>query len=249
MLKRPVRLAPFLGTCILSAAITALSSAPASADPCQDGGDSVGCGIGTPGGGSGGGTEGDNGGGGGTVGNGPGMVPGTDGGGAGTPIGEPPPPQEVNTLALAERARSSAQLPTPALHTSPNDRTYVRLRTGLWVDGFVTVQTAPISAGGQTVVAVARPERVVWELGESQITCETAGRPNSTECSYTYRRSSASIPTGAHSITATVVWGVHWTCTGTCDATEGDLEDLEMVSLPEALVVGEVQTNTNRGRS
>lgn len=244
MLTPRIRLSPIVGICALSAAITTTMIGPAYADPCQVGGDSFGCGVGSPGGGSdGGGGSGNGGGGGGS--NEPGLVPGTGGGGAGTVIPDPGPPQQANTLVLAEEARTSANLPAPIVHTSPGGQTYVRLKTGLWVDNYIPITTEPITSGGQTVVATATPKRVVWNLVESQISCEGPGQAHSTECNYTYRRSSRSAPGGIYHISATIIWGVHWTCVGACQQFAGDLDDLEMPSPPHSLTVSEIQANSN----
>ncbi|MFI6517269.1 hypothetical protein ACIBF1_17065 [Spirillospora sp. NPDC050679] len=135
----------------------------------------------------------------------------------------------------------------PTVHTAPSGKTYVRIRTALWVDGFTTVATEPITVGAQTVQATATPKAVVWRLGETTLTCNEAGSKGSTSCGYTYQRSSAKQPGGAYRITATIVWSVNWTCTGAeCDAAGGALSDLEMTSVPTPLTVTEIQTKTGQ---
>lgn len=242
--RTPLRLGTALALTLLTTA--ALTPTHAQADPCRGQEPNINCDIG---GGGGGGTGGGGGGsGGGGTGDGPTEPPdlgGDDEGGITVEPGDPPEqPAVPPTIDVAEQARSSAELPRPTAHTSPTGKTYVKLSTALWVDGFVTVSTPPITAGDQTVVATATPKSVIWNLGETTLTCSGPGGVGSTECSYTYKRSSASAPGGRYEITATIVWGVTWTCEGSdCDAASGTLDDLAMTSAPEAFVVSEIQTN------
>ncbi|XVQ12694.1 hypothetical protein ACQP1W_09100 [Spirillospora sp. CA-255316] len=245
---RPSLRHALLGTAIMTSALTAtaITALPANADPCSipGGGGSFDCSRSTPGGTTGGGTGTGTGGSGGTTGEIP-TLPGQDLVGLGGQTGGAPPPAAPATVDLAEEARASAELPIPTVHTSPEDRTYVRVRTGLWVEGFVPVQTEPIVVGGQNIQATATPRRVEWNLGETTLTCDGPGDRNATTCSHTYQRSSAQAPGGAYRITAKIIWSVTWTCTGPeCDAASGTLGDLDSPSLPTPLVVDEIQTQT-----
>ena len=225
----------------------ALQGSPALADPCSGGSGGFGCGYrdgGRSGGGSGGG-------GGGSGGGGSNEIPDLDGDidGGGVPEvrdGEGGSEQEpLPTIYWAEAARSRANIPVPVVHTAPNDKTYVGLRTGLWVDNFHSVETPRIGDGDQRVWAVATPKHVVWSLGDKTITCDGAGSPTSLECSHIYRRASTSVPGGVYKITATIVWGVEWYCVGSdCDDNYGTLDDLSMISVPHPFAVSEIQTNT-----
>ena len=135
----------------------------------------------------------------------------------------------------------------PVVHTAPAGKTYVRMRTSLWVDGFNVVQTDPVSAGAQRVQATAEPTAVKWDLGEKQLTCNNAGSKNGKTCYYTYQRSSAGQPGGSYKITATIVWRVTWTCEGAdCDAGGGNLGERPATSPPVPLTVSEIQTNTDQ---
>lgn len=222
----------------------ALKESPALASPCSGGGQGFGCGLRDGGGSGGGGGDGGSGGGGG--GGGIPEAPGDDGsllpnGEDGQGGGAEPQP----TIYWAELARSGASLPTPVVNTAPSDKTYVGLRTGLWVDNFVSVETPRIGDGDQQVWAVATPKHVAWDLGEKTMTCNGAGSASSMECSYTYSRASASAPGGTYKITATIVWGLTWHCEGSdCDSNFGTLDDMSMTSTPHSLVVGEIQANT-----
>jgi hypothetical protein len=159
--------------------------------------------------------------------------------------GNAAPAVQVRTIDVAYDARNQLQLPAPRIHTSPRNKTYVQLRTGLWLDpGDFARETAPASAGGQTVTAIGEPKSVTWNMGESSVTCDTAGSPQGTQCGYTYQRSSADQPNGKYAISATVTWNVRWTCAGVgCDAAGGTYAVPTMSMTTSAtLAVGEVQT-------
>ncbi|MFG2090558.1 MULTISPECIES: hypothetical protein [unclassified Spirillospora] len=163
------------------------------------------------------------------------------------PIDGDPAPAAPTTLDWVAAAESSARLPAPIVHTAPNGKTYVRMRTSLWVDGFEVVRTDPIGGGGQSIQATANPVSVTWNMGEAQKKCEDAGSKEGKSCNYTYKRSSAGQPAGAYQITATITWDLTWTCEGAaCDAPGGDLGPESVTSQPTPLVVSEIQTNTGQ---
>jgi hypothetical protein len=161
----------------------------------------------------------------------------------------PPAPQAMPATAVAMQARAKIELLPPVVHTSPENRTYVRLRTGLWVEGFDQVDQ-PLELGGTTVVLHAQPKTVTWKMGEHTVTCETAGSRNGKTCGYTYGHSSADQPNGRYAISATVNWYLSWECTGgLCDAAGGDWGDdsMESRTTDATLAVGEVQTESRPG--
>jgi hypothetical protein len=160
-----------------------------------------------------------------------------------------PAAPRVASIDLAWNARGLIQPPAPQIHWSPEPRTYVRLRTGLWVDpaDFQPLQSdPPVVAGGQTVIAYATPKRAEWNLVETTIVCRDGGTPHGTSCGYTYQHSSANQTDGKYQISATIVWGVTWTCTGNCDQAGGTLADLRMTSTTQ-LPVDEIQTESQPG--
>jgi hypothetical protein len=159
-----------------------------------------------------------------------------------------PDEPDVASIDLALQARGNLGPPTPSIHWSPDPRTYVRLRTGLWIDqADFTELDESINAGGQTVTAEATPKYVEWNLVEKTIQCSTAGSPNSTECGYDYQRSSASQPGGTYQISATVVWSVTWVCEGDCDpGAGGPLDDISTTATA-LLPVDEIQTESQPG--
>jgi hypothetical protein len=160
-----------------------------------------------------------------------------------------PPPVRIPTVDVAYNARNQLVLPAPHVHTSPAGRTYVQLRTGLWVDraDFAREDVAA-AVPGQTVTAIATPKNITWNMGEGSVTCQTAGSRRGTSCGYTYQRSSAGQPGGRYAITTTVTWDVYWTCAGACDAPNGtfDVPTMSMTT-NTTLAVGEVQTESRPG--
>jgi hypothetical protein len=165
---------------------------------------------------------------------------------AGAPAARQAP--AIPAVQWAAQARSQLQPPPPAIRWTPEPRTYVQLRTGLWIEPatFETLHSPPAGAGAEQVVATATPQRVEWNLVETTIDCPNAGSSGGTQCGYTYQRSSAGQPGGKYQITATVVYEVTWNCRGDCDQLSGTLDDLPM-SATAQLPVDEIQTESQPG--
>ncbi|TYB46611.1 hypothetical protein [Actinomadura chibensis] len=234
-------------------AIPLSTAVPAQAAPCHKTGTGGTCNVvvRVPGshGGGGGGTGGGSGGGGPVLPPPPeGLTPDEAQGFVPAPGGPAPLQAAPTTTAdLVLRARAATEFPVPVVHTAPKDKTYVALKTSLWVDGYHDVETEPISEGGQTVQLKGTVQGVVWDLGEKQIKCEDGGTEDGRTCHYAYTRSSAGQPDGKYQITATITWSVAWTCDGAaCDAAGGTLDGQTMTSAPSPLVVSEIQTNTGQ---
>lgn len=127
-------------------------------------------------------------------------------------------------------------LPTPTTNPDPS-RLLVHVETWLWVQDWAPV-TASASVPGVTVTVTATPERVTWAMGDGgRVVCDGPGtaydrsRPEqdqSTDCAYTYRRSSAGQPGDAYTVTVTMTWRVSWTATGI--AADGDLGSVTRTS-------------------
>ncbi|WP_067477193.1 PKD domain-containing protein [Actinomadura hibisca] len=147
------------------------------------------------------------------------------------------------TAQVAEMARDAIVLPPPRLRTSPARRTWVGLRTYLWIDGTAwRTRTARVGVDGQEVTVTGRPARVVWDTGEGTLTCQGPGTPyrrgmTGSSCAHTYRRA------GAFTVTATLYYEVSWTCTGACDAPGGGFGALP-ASASVPLRAAEIQTAT-----
>lgn len=142
------------------------------------------------------------------------------------------PARGVAPEVLAQQALDRAQVPLPGVELSPPEGTdqVVNVATWMWLDNFRAV-SASASAGAVTVTVTARPVGVDWSMGNGDtVPCSTGGTPydNSrtpesqhSDCTYTYRRSSASGDNGTFTIRATARWHITWTATGV--AAGGDL--------------------------
>jgi hypothetical protein len=88
---------------------------------------------------------------------------------------------------------------------------------------------------------------VVWNTGEASVECNGPGEPYrpgaKSDCGYTFRRSSVHVPGGVYDLTATVLYTVEWTCTGSCDTASGSEGPLPSTGHTR-LSVGEIQTET-----
>lgn len=133
----------------------------------------------------------------------------------------PPLVPQADPGDLAVMARSRLPLPLPAARMSPDGDQTVNLESWLWVENWET-QTRSATAGGVTSVVVATPVEQRWTFGSpsEKKVCSDAGRPydlsrqpseQSTNCSYTFRHSSAGQPGDAYRVTVTLVWHVTWT--------------------------------------
>jgi hypothetical protein len=121
-------------------------------------------------------------------------------------------------------AYNQLRLPTPAIAANPAGEQLVNLPTWLLLSsGWVRV-SATASVPGVSVTAVATPTSVSWSMGDgSTVTCTGAGTPfqpskdpkaSSPDCGHTYRTSSASQPSQAFPVVATVHWTVTWSGAG-----------------------------------
>ncbi|MEV5708345.1 hypothetical protein [Actinoallomurus sp. NPDC052274] len=204
--------------------------------------------------GSGGGTSGGTGDGGGDSGGGPGLGCPTVGGQVVCAPNAPAPraPRQIPTRELVMQARQELELPVPKIGTAPSPRSYIQIKTGLWVTD-VGDKTAEAAVPGQDVTVTATVANVKWEMGDGTgaFDCDrsTAGTPGGTDCGYTYQRSSASRPGGRYTVRATIGYTISWTCEGAqCQGNGGTLDDL-MTGPPGnlGLIVGEVQTQAQPG--
>jgi hypothetical protein len=184
---------------------------------------------------------------------GPGVGCPNQGNGIGCTQGPPPAAgaDPAPTIQVAGTARDQLNLPAPRIGTSPSPRSYVRMRTGLWVDpaNFGVVRaSATDPLGNQTVTATATPVNVRWNMVEGTVVCQGPGTPNTTECGYTYQRSSAGQPTGHYRISASITWTIDWTCNGAdCESSGAPpLAPMTMTTSAD-LPVLEIQTESQPG--
>lgn len=136
----------------------------------------------------------------------------------------------VDPGRLATMARSRLPLPLPEARMNPAGEQTVNLPSWLWVDNWQQ-QSRSATAGGVTSTVVATPVEQRWTFGNpaERMVCTGAGKPydvsrpaseQSTDCSYTFRRSSAGQAGAAYRVTVTLVWHVTWTSN---IGTSGDL--------------------------
>jgi hypothetical protein len=137
-------------------------------------------------------------------------------------------------------------LPTPAILFNPATFSVVNIATWLSIDPTVWhAYQATATAGDVTAKAVATPETVTWAMGDGgNVECQGPGTSfnpavavdaQSTDCSYTYKQSSAGQPSGdgdpndgSFLVTATISWKVTWTAVGAPGG--GTLTPLETTS-------------------
>lgn len=134
------------------------------------------------------------------------------------PAGAPTPP-EPRVLAL--EAVAAMELKAIRIGIVPEARPgsvgIIGLPTWMWADGPAQSTWGPIttsaSAGGYTVSATGRVDRVVWAMGNgSTVVCrkpgtryaDSYGKRSSPDCGYTYTRQ------GNYRVRATSYWVVNW---------------------------------------
>ncbi len=111
-------------------------------------------------------------------------------------------------------------------------------------------QVLTSSAGGITITATAKVDRIVWTMGDgASVVCRTPGTPyedrygfdSSPDCGYRYTHTSAGKPGNAYPITATSYWLIDWTGPG------GSAGQIPLtLSSNTRIVVGELQALTTR---
>ena len=150
------------------------------------------------------------------------------------PDGTPPAGVlQVSPGTLAQRAVNQLRLPAPTVGLNPSPRALVNLPEWFWVprSSWATLQQRT-QAGPVWAVVTARPSSTTWDPGDGSapFTCAGAGTAyvksesadaQHTDCSYTYRRSSADQPQSGpdpndrfFTVTVTTTWSVTWTGAG-----------------------------------
>ena len=145
------------------------------------------------------------------------------------PASDSVPPEVQMAGTLARSVVNRLQLPEPTVGQSPADQALVGLPTWWWVQpGSWRVLQQRTTAGPVWAEVTATPVSTSWDPGDGAVPLVCAGpgtpydrsRPDSaqsTDCSYTYRRSSADQPqTGPDAndrfftVTVTTTWQVSW---------------------------------------
>lgn len=134
--------------------------------------------------------------------------------------------EQVDPEVLAQQALERLPLAGPPVVTSPPPERdqLVNLATWLWVDDSWEPVSAAAEVPGVSVTVTAEPRSVEWVMGTGDVVvCDGPGTPydpgvgeaaQSTDCSYTYRRSSAAQVAQRYPVTATQIWSVSWSATG-----------------------------------
>lgn len=138
----------------------------------------------------------------------------------------------VAPATLARMAYRYLPLPPPGIRVNPPaDRDQlVNLESWLWVEPATWgTRSATASVPNESATVTAVPVSVTWTMGDGgQVTCRGPGVPydtrrpptdQHTNCSYTYRRSSAGQPGERYPVTATTTWAITWTATGVVAAS------------------------------
>ena len=133
---------------------------------------------------------------------------------------------DVDPRDLAQQAKQALPLPRATVRTSPDSGgdQLVGVPTWLWLEGGWGPRSATASLPGIAVTVTATPLSVVWEMGDgNRVVCNDGGTPydpsrrddeQSSDCSHTYRRSSAGQPNDRYTARATLTWDVAWTASG-----------------------------------
>jgi hypothetical protein len=126
---------------------------------------------------------------------------------------------------LAQRAIAQMELRAVAIGIVPEPGAgrvgIVGMPTWMWVTDPGPATVGPISrtvsAGGFSVTAVAKADRIVWQMGDgATVTCrgpgtpyaDSFGRQSSPDCGHTYTRQ------GTYTVRATSYWAVQWSGMG-----------------------------------
>ncbi|WP_106403051.1 hypothetical protein [Actinocorallia populi] len=172
-----------------------------------------------------------------------------------TEVEDPPEAPLPDTADTIAKAFNQIEFPVPTIETSPEAKTYVRMKTSFWIPedeaDDITVQASVGAAEGvqpQTITATAELKYVLWDLVEDEMICEGPGRPNGEgpgeECDYYFKTSSAYHGMEEFEITATPYWHIAWTCAGVCPDGAAGIVDAEYASPAGEveLLVDEIQT-------
>ncbi len=138
------------------------------------------------------------------------------------------PVNGVSVPGLLQRAKSAAALTQAGIILNPTGYQMVNFATWLAIprsDWHPITATA--KAGGITATITATPTSVTWDMGDGDsVSCAGPGviyNPNepassqSTSCSYTWPRSSATQPNGTFTVTATINYAITSTVIGALD--------------------------------
>ncbi|MFI2740726.1 ATP/GTP-binding protein [Streptomyces sp. NPDC018711] len=136
----------------------------------------------------------------------------------------PPSTAAVDPAVLAQQAVDQMILRGPdiGIVPKPGGMGLVGMPVYLWTEKSPETygpNTASASAGGVTVTATAKVQRIVWQMGDGKtVTCTTPGTPYkpsygkrpSPDCGHRYPRPSTA---GSYHVVATSTWAIDWQAT------------------------------------
>lgn len=131
-------------------------------------------------------------------------------------------------IELGQQALRELVIPPPAVRTwPPAGRILVGLETWFHVDPYTPDERTAV-AGPVASTVRAEPVRVVWHLGETDLTCTTAGtvwanHAQTTDCGYEFHQYTGERTGAAANATVDVVYHVTWSSTV---AAGGDLGEV-----------------------
>jgi len=176
--------------------------------------------------------------------------PGTIGGGAVWLAG--PPDAGLTPAAAARAVVASMDLRAAEIGIVPEDKPgsigAVGAPVYMWTTPGPTTfgpQVLSGSAGGVTITATAKVDKIVWTMGDgTSVTCRTPGTVyqdrygfnDSPDCGHRYTQTSAGKTNNAYPVSATSFWVVDWTGPG---GSSGRIT-LDLVSRTNVMV-GELQ--------
>lgn len=163
------------------------------------------------------------------------------------PAGPAAPP---DPRVLAQQAVATMRLKAIMIGIVPENRPgrvgIVGMPSWMWVQRPSQSTWGPItrsaSAGGYTVTATARVERVVWAMGDgSMVTCigpgtayeDSFGKKSSPTCGHTFTRQ------GAYTVRARSYWRVQWAGVGQSGTILIDFTQTTNITMGEAQVLGQ----------
>jgi len=162
--------------------------------------------------------------------------------------GAGPTPREVAQIAIEQmdlRAIDIGITPEPGQDSIG----IVGMPVWLWAANPNEHTVGPItesaSAGGITVTATAKLQRITWDMGDgSRVKCASGGTAykasygdaKSPDCGYVYQKSSSKKPSGKYTVTATSDWVITWEGAGQTGTIR-----LNGLTRTVAIAVGEAQ--------
>ncbi|MEZ5112729.1 MAG: hypothetical protein R2693_04425 [Nocardioidaceae bacterium] len=162
--------------------------------------------------------------------------------------GAGPTPREVAQFAIEEMALRAIDI---GITPEPGEDSIGIVGMPVWMwaanpnEHTVGPITESASAGGITVTATAKLQRITWDMGDgSTVKCASGGTAykasygdaRSPDCGYVYEKSSSKKPGGKYTVTATSDWVITWEGAGQTGTIR-----LDGLTRTVAIAVGEAQ--------